>query len=85
MSMRGGHYRVSKIALGTGGGATDEGQIKGRTLRLGRLIVFAWIFRRSGSVQLRSAVCGNVTGAKPRARRVGAVSEERIGIGPMQW
>jgi len=28
---------------------------------------------------------GTVTGAKPRARRVGAVSEERIGIGPMQW
>lgn len=40
------------------GGIGDEGQIKGRTLRLGRSIVFTWIFRRSGNVQLRSAMCG---------------------------
>jgi hypothetical protein len=48
------------------GGIGDEGQIKGRTLRLGRSIVFAWIFRQSGNVQLRTAMCGEPPARCPK-------------------
>jgi hypothetical protein len=39
----------------------SNGQIKGRTLRLSRSIVFASVFRPSGNVRPRGAMCASLS------------------------